>query len=175
MEWGRRIAVACLAALAMLVATLPLAGSSASVLEGHFRPPCRSGSARLGNRPGRILFQVRCLRRHGHKFGFVIGRGDDRGKHVTISSFSLKPSTRGPGAVYRYGRCQRLRQEVACDAYANGWLTLRGWLAVPASTECSSRIALTEVVPSRCNPNDGHACAADLEVASMFEAPPRGC
>lgn len=174
-RWGRRFAIGCLLGLSVLVAVAATSSNLASAGEGYFRPPCRSGTAKLGHRAGRILFTVRCVRRHGHKFGFVIGRADRRGKHVTISSFSLKPSTQGPGAVYRRGRCQRLRQQVACDAYADGLVTLRGWLTVPVARQCRSEISITQVVPSRCNPNKGHVCPEVLRISQIFGGLPRGC
>lgn len=172
---GRRFVIACLLGLAPLVAVVATSSNLASAGEGYFRPPCRSGSANLGHRAGRILFTVRCVRRHGHKFGFVIGRGDRRGKHVTISAFSLKPSTRGPGAVYKRGRCQRLRQQMACDAYADGRVTLRGWFDVPIGRQCRSEISITQAVPSRCDPNKGEVCPAVLRISRIFDGIPRGC
>ena len=158
-----------------LAGAVAVSGGSAAARDGYFRPPCRTGFATLARHPGRIAFEVHCVRRHGHKFGFVIGRGDHHGKHVTISSFSLKPTTRGPGAVYRHGRCQRLRQQVACDAYAAGRVTLRGWLSVPVPGRCRSEIAMSQGVPSRCNPNDGDVCPAVLVINTIFSDLPRGC
>lgn len=175
MRRGRHFAIGCLFGFAVLVAVAATLSDPASAEEGYFRPPCRSGVARLGHPAGRILFTVRCVRRHGHKFGFVIGRGDHGGKHVTISSFSLKPSTRGPGAIYRRGRCQRLRQQVACDAYADGRVALRGWIDVPVARLCQSEIWITQAVPSRCNPNKGQVCPAVLRVSRIFDGVPRGC
>ena len=175
MRWGKKQSVGCLAALVALVGVAATAAGSASVRDGYFRPPCRTGTVALGHSPSRILFTVHCVRRHGHRFGFTIGRGDRRGKHVTISSFSLKPSTRGPGAVYRRGRCQRGRQLVACDAYADGRVTLRGWLSVPRIWRCRSEITLVQAVPSRCNPNKGQVCPAVLVTNTIFSGLPRGC
>jgi hypothetical protein len=172
MRWGKRLYLGCLTVLVLLSVAL---GGSALAREGYFRPACQAGSVTLGHRPGRILFKARCFKRHDNKFSFVLGRGDRRGKHVTISSFSLKPSTRGPGAAHRRGRCERLRQEVACDAYANGWITMKGWLTVPVTRECRSEITMTQVVPSKCNPSKDGACEAVLRVSSLFQGLPRGC
>lgn len=157
-----------------VTALIALWGESTLARDGYFRPPCRSASVALGKQPGRILFTARCLRRHGHKFAFTINRGDRRGRHVTISSFSLKPSTRGRGAVYRRGRCQRVRQAIACDAYADGYLTMRGWLTVPIPGRCRSEITMTQGVPSRCS-HRGDTCPAVLVVNTLFRGLPSGC
>jgi hypothetical protein len=150
-------------------------GGSASVPEGYFQPVCKTGMARLGERPGRILFSVDCVRRHGHKFRFVVSRGDRRGRHVTISSFSVKPATRGSGAIYGRGRCQRLRQQVACMGYGDGRVTLRGWLTVPVARQCQSKITMTQGVQSHCSPNRGEICPAIAVMDTIFSRLPAGC
>lgn len=164
-----------------LVALVALSGAAAapsgspSPPEGYFRPVCKTGTAELGERPGRIVFSVRCVRRHGHKFRFVVSRGDRRGEHVTISSFSAKPVTRGSGAVYKRGRCQRLRQAIACMGYGGGRVTLRGWLAVPVVRQCRSKITMTQGVQSHCNPNKGDICPAVAVMDTIFSRLPAGC
>jgi hypothetical protein len=171
----RTLIVGALVGLAALCGAVPTPAGSASPPEGYFRPVCKTGTAKLGDRPGRILFAVRCVRRHGHKFRFVVSRGDRRGEHVTISSFSLEPATRGAGAVYRRGRCQRLRQEIACMGYGDGRVTLRGWLAVPPVHRCRSKITMTQGVQSRCNPNKGQICPAIAVMDTIFNRLPAGC
>lgn len=87
-----------------------LAGAG-TASDGWPKPHCQNGSAALGKKPGLITFSVSCHRGKGRFFRFVVARGDRRGKHVTISSFSPRPRLSGPGAVARHGFCQRLRQE----------------------------------------------------------------
>lgn len=174
---GRRRAIVfgALTGLVALFGTAATTSGSAAPPDGYFRPVCKTGAAKLGERPGRILFAVRCLRRHGHKFGFVVSRGDRRGRHVTISSFSLEPATRGSGAVYRRGRCQRLRQQIACMGYGDGRVTMKGWLAVPPVNRCRSKITITQGVQSRCNPNKGDICPAMIVMNTIFSRLPAGC
>lgn len=171
----RTLIIGGLVGLVALSGAVATTSGSAAIPEGYFRPVCKAGTAKLGERPGRILFAVRCVRRHGHKFGFVVSRGDRRGRHVTISSFSLKPSTSGSGAVYRRGRCQRLRQQISCMGYGDGRVTLRGWLTVPAVRQCRSKITMTQGVQSHCNPNKGDICPAVSVMDTIFSRLPAGC
>ena len=175
MSWSRAFTIGGVAGLMAISGVLATPRGSASLPEGYFRPVCKTGSAKLADRPGRIIFAAHCVRRHGHKFGFLVSRADRRGRHVTISTFSPAPATRGPGAVYRRGRCQRLRQGISCMGYGNGRVTLRGWLTVPVVSQCRSKITMTQGVQSHCNPNKGDICPAIAVMDTIFSRLPAGC
>jgi hypothetical protein len=173
----RRSAKTTLAAAAFLAAVLfvstALGVSGAAAREHTLRPLCTNGSVSLTRHPGLLVFTVDCRREKRGKVGFVIGRGDGSGRHVTIRSFSPEPRVTGPGAVYRRGRCVRTRQQFACYAYADGRVRVRGLITVPVRTRCHSRIDLTQVVPCR-GEAPGRPCL-NLVTATIFDSEPKGC
>jgi hypothetical protein len=59
--------------------------------------------------------------------------------------------------------------------YADGWVSLRGWLSVPVVRQCRSRITMAQALPSRCRPNKGQVCSAVLVVHTIFSGLPLGC
>jgi len=174
-KWGRSLSLGCLLALVVLVGTAAASDELTRPVEGHFHSPCRTGVVRLGHRPGHLVFVVHCVRHHGRKFSFALSRGGRRGESTTISSLTRKPSTRGPGAVYSHGRCQRRRAWVDCFGSADGRVTLRGWLAVPAEGQCGSELAIWQGVSSRCDSRKGEACPTAYVDSQIYLGLPKGC
>jgi hypothetical protein len=162
-----------------------LAVVSAVFMSGHvspavaakrwLKPHCQSGSATLGKRAGIVKFKVSCRRGKGRFFRFVVARGDGRGRHVSISGFSVRPRMGGPGAVAAHGFCRRLRQEIACRGRGRGRVTLRGWIRVPPINLCRSQVRLVQVVPSVCNPSRDGYCDGVLKIDWLYEDLPQGC
>ena len=54
-------------------------------------------------------------------------------------------------------------------------MTLRGRLAVPASGQCGSELAIWRRVSSRCNSHKGEACPTAYVDSQIYLGLPEGC
>ena len=139
------------------------------------RPPCRSAKVILGNSPSAVTIVARCLRRHRHRFGFVVNRSFGNGHPAPFSGFSRTPRAYGPGAVSPHGTCEETRFGLSCGASADGWVTLVARVHVAPASRCTARFFITQVVPDSCQRKPSSTCPADLVVQEFFHGLPQGC
>jgi hypothetical protein len=136
---------------------------------------CYKGHVTLGTSPGAIDFSATC---RGdlpvEKVGFVVIRAVSSYEHAQtgIVAFRRKPSVTGPGAIRKYGKCQRLRGKLTCSAMARGPIRLSGRLFVNSEQQCSAIIGITATVHSS---DAGEGWSRPREIRILANGLPRGC
>lgn len=136
---------------------------------------CYRGHVTLGASPGAIDFSATC--RGGlpvEKVGFVVIRAVSSYEHAQmgILDFRRKPSVTGPGAIRKYGECQRLRGKLTCSAMARGPIRFSGRLFVNPEQQCSAIIGITATVHSA---DAGEGWSGPREIGILASGLPKGC